>query len=267
VAADYFYRSASETGGPVAFRDLVRLVREGRLTADDEVLPEWEVAWKPAASLVGLFYMAGRADLLAEWEAEQRLATSESELLTKNGSAPAVEQIPGSGSEIEFDEILAAAEEAPSWRRRLHEVASLKFLRESTEEARQERHAKRLRTRIRDAISSAVAAADQRADAARPGRVRRFLGAARSPEIVHGVFRWGSSIMAANAAALAIMSWSEAEALRYPDREPEQRQVQVFPIWGPCSSGIYGFLMADAMVFAGTAGFLGARILEGFTDD
>jgi hypothetical protein len=68
----YEYQITGSLPIAIEFHDLVKLVRDGELTAGDLVKAEWETEWHPAAEVVGLFHMAGRDDVLAIWEEEQR---------------------------------------------------------------------------------------------------------------------------------------------------------------------------------------------------
>lgn len=69
MATKWFYRHSHHVEGPVPFADLVMKVRQHQLQADDLVREDWNSEWRPAALAVGLFHMAGRAELVIEWEA------------------------------------------------------------------------------------------------------------------------------------------------------------------------------------------------------
>ena len=72
MAVQYHYQKRGKVFGPVSFRELVSLVRDAELSTDDLVQADWEKRWIPAATVVGLFHMAGRDDVLMEWEMERR---------------------------------------------------------------------------------------------------------------------------------------------------------------------------------------------------
>lgn len=59
MAALWFYKTPYEEGGPVTFRELVELVRAGRLREEDRVRAAVSEQWRPARDVVGLFYTAG----------------------------------------------------------------------------------------------------------------------------------------------------------------------------------------------------------------
>ena len=61
MATQWYFQASGQEGGPVAFRELIELVRSGTLTEADLVRSSWKTEWQPANSVVGLFYMAGRS--------------------------------------------------------------------------------------------------------------------------------------------------------------------------------------------------------------
>lgn len=267
MASKYYYRRLEIEAGPVGFRDLVSLVRDGELVADDGVRPEWEEDWQPAASIVGLFHMAKRADALAQWETEQAAKAD-----VAAAAEPAVRDFEPP-AENNFDDILSAAEEVPSeaasvpsWQRRLQEIMTLRFLREK-DESDAKSQAAISGARLQNAISSAVEALDRNEVNRRPGRIQRGLEVLRSPKVLHGFFRIALALVAANCAAIAAASWSEAEAQRYPSKQQPAVEQRRFPLWGECSEFEYQFLLADVMVVAGALGYCGARLLESMADD
>jgi hypothetical protein len=60
MASQYYLHNEGKETGPFGFRDLVDLVREGKLRDSDLVRYSWTNEWKRADSLVGLFHMAQR---------------------------------------------------------------------------------------------------------------------------------------------------------------------------------------------------------------
>src|SRR6266478_2157171 len=61
MATQWYYLGAGEERGPVAFRELIELVRSGTVTETDLVRSSWMADWQRAYSVVGLFHMAGRS--------------------------------------------------------------------------------------------------------------------------------------------------------------------------------------------------------------
>lgn len=255
MATTYQYRLLDTEFGPVGFRELVRLVREGRLGTDDPVKADWEQEWHPAAEVVGLFHMAGRADVLEKWEAErQSRARAEGdsdleELLNQAESAEGESLTDGQRRwlELQGQERALAAEKERERRRELAEA--------------------RTQSSIHDTIAAAEAAFDQREAARRPGLIQQWKAALFSSSSLHRLFRWGMAFTAANLVAFGILTWTDTEAQRYPKRGTTAVRQQVFPFWGQCSTAEYLFLLADAMILAGLAGYGAARALESMADD
>jgi hypothetical protein len=255
MATTYHYRLFETELGPVGFRELVHMVRDGTLGADDLVKADWEADWHPAADVVGLFHMAGRADVLAKWEAETRLQVNAAD-------GVGLDEMP------ERTESVEAEIETP-WERDLRDIQSRRELAdaEKSEAEMGDVDAAHTQQEIRDTISEAVVEFERREAAGRPGRIRRWKEAAFSSSMMHSIFRWGMAFAAANLIAVGIFSWSEKEALRYPERQQAAVQQQVFPVWGKCSSGEYLLMVAHAMILAGAIGYGTARGLESFCDD
>ncbi len=264
MASKYYYRRLDVEAGPVGFPYLVSLIRDGQLTADDGVRPEWEEGWRPADSIVGLFRMAKRADVLARWEAEQ--AAKAGAATVAKPTAPDFEPPVGNN----FDEVLSkaesVAESVPSWQLRLRDVMALRFLGEK-DESEAKSQGSVWEPRIRNAISSAVEALDQKEVKGRSGKIRRNWDVVRSPEVLHGFFRIALTLVAANFAGIAVASWSEVEAQRYPSKQQQVLVQRKFPLWGECSEFEYRFLFVDVVVIAGLFGYCGGRLLESKADD
>jgi hypothetical protein len=233
--------------GPVAFSELVRLVRADGLSADDLVREEWNQEWRPAAMAVGLFHMAGRQDLIEKWEAERREAEQnkqearEAELAAANAAQP---------------------EEEPAWQRRLREVATQR-------EAERDEQWETASTRIQidQALEAALEEIEAREKGQAPSRMQRWLGSAASPQTLHALFRWSVTLAIPNLAAAGILRWSEEQAQRFPDPQLLAAGLRPFPAWGPCDPQTYYFLLFDAMLFAGIVSYVAARSVESWTDD
>ena len=257
MATTYCYRLCESQFGPVGFRELVQLVREGTLGTDDLVKADWEPEWHPAAETIGLFHMAGRADVLEKWEAERKARAT------------------GVGDEIDLDELLARAdadtddEESPAWQVRWKKVQEQQALLDAAkdEQRRQELGEVRTQQQIEVAITAAGAEFDQRETRRRPGRLQRWKDALFSPSSIHRLFRYGMAFASANLVAFGIITWSEVEAQRFPQRGATTARHQNFPLWGKCSSTEYLFLLVDAMILSGVAGYGGARVLESMAED
>lgn len=248
----YRYRLRDTEHGPVSFRELVRLVRDGTISTDDPVIADWQDEWHPAAEVVGLFHMAGRQDVLEKWEAERRAreGLSEDDAEATEPSGP-----------VDPDE--------PSWQRRYREVQEEQHARDA--ERRRELEVELAGRRTAQGIADSIAAAEERLDqrdaARQPGRLQMLRESLFSSSMLHSLFRWGIAFAAANIAAYTVLEWTETEAMRFPDRNVNSPPPPVFPYWGECTQAEYLFLLIDTMLLAGMTGYCLARALELLADD
>ncbi len=274
---------------------MVQLVRAEVLCADDLVKADWEETWKPAATVVGLFKMAGREDVLARWEAEKALAEEEA---ARAAQAAVDQSTEISSSPAECPLVLATSDDldlllggAGSTANRAETTAAIRDLPDSELDSVQVAHTlndtstscndvgeKRrslnrhslpgdpsVTSRIQATIEAAVEEADVKGEgrerACRPSLWQRF----RHVD-VNGTgtsaFRWGAALLFANIVAVSILSWSELQSQRFPERAGSPAGLQVFPFWGPCSSREYTFLLIDVAVLAGFCGYLAARHVQ-----
>lgn len=279
MAATFLYQRGAESIGPVRFRELVRLVRVEELGADDLVKADWEEVWRPAATVVGLFKMAGRADVLARWEAERlaaEQATIRQDVTPLAAQAAGTEENAAEGglsfaTAADLNQLLGLAP--------LHmEQEALPHAGQVGELERAADEAAYCDTRVDDTapgnprgMQSAIDAAMEEAEAKevsrekaqRPSIWSRFdvtgLGA--------GTLRWGSVLLFANLTAIGILSWSELQAQRFPERSAQVARAEIFPLWGRCSPREYAFLFTDSIAVAGFCGFLVARCIEQRAED
>jgi hypothetical protein len=306
MATQWYYQNAGEECGPVAFRDLVELVRAGTITETDLVRSSWKAEWQRAYSVVGLFHMAGRS---AE-ELDQLYRPA-----LPSAPEPVVDDAPADLAALDNNEVL----ERPGWLTRLFSTTDRRKERpsenpivgkaivdtpavKSTSETGQVHVAATASTNElspelaeycssaasspgseawSSAVDEAMARANSRAAGRNPaaGRWARLVqqlaqpfaatyGMRQSPWI-RPAFRLICAIICANLAALAIVEWSAEEDRRFPASETTGSQDtgrRQFPIVGECGSGEYMFLVCDAMLVAGAAGYFGARWLDSRAD-
>lgn len=257
MATRWHYQRLNVELGPVGFDELVRLVRAEELSADDLVREEWNSEWRPAALAVGLFHMAGRQDLVEKWEAEQEEQRRRDEDEARAAAEAAA------ATELDFDP------DEPAWMRRLREVEAQRRAHAAEDRAQREAELAQAATRIEidETLQAALAELEVREHALEPGRLRRCWGRLTRGPVLHGVYRWGLTLTIPNLAAAVILSWSEVQAQRLPDRVSLTSGIRAFPFWGPCEPTMYFFLLFDAMLFVGVAAYFTARILESLTED
>ena len=79
MASEWYYRLGDREMGPIAYRELIQLVRDGTVREEDLVRGEWPSDWQRADSVVGLFHMAHRQEVPAvrEQEAVSEVTASE----------------------------------------------------------------------------------------------------------------------------------------------------------------------------------------------
>ena len=292
MATAWMYRSGQETCGPVPFRDLVRLVRGESLAADNLVKADWEEAWRPAATVVGLFKMAGREDVLARWEAERAAAEEAASRMSSSALQEGPEAELGEGplafaTADDLDQLLGGV--AGDRRRGVERAGAARALSDAARDDREEESPALGETattssairpqvirygadpavpsgssRMLDAIESAVAESESN-DAVRTKGSRWSTWKARLPDLNgagSGVLRWGGTLLFANLTAVAILTWSELQTQRFPQNSGAAAPSEIFPFWGPCSSREYAFLFIDVVILAGFCGYLAARYIE-----
>ena len=267
MATEWYWREAEIDKGPVSFRDLVTMVRDQILTENDPVRPHYSSDWQEAGSVVGLFHMAGRGEVLARWEEERRQA--ELARLELQGVAESIE---GSRESISLDDIegmLSFAQsmpesEEPIWRVRLREIDELRA------EEERESHDELVAGQFQDLKDQAIAAAIAKMDSKEAVEKKRWRwsisGEGGSREILRRGFQWGLTIVVANLAAVGILSWSKTESMRFPNLQTAASRMQNFPMWGECTPGVYAFLLIDAVLIAAILAYAGSRFLVSLTD-
>ncbi len=268
MSVEYHYQNAGRISGPVTFRNLVRKVRDGDLTVDDLVKPDWEEHWTPAAALVGLFHMAGRDDVLAKWEAEQQLKSDSLQLSA----------IPD--SEISVQNSLYEQDTPPEtdWGARAVELQEQELVqqrkdyqrRQDKREGEQSLSSPHSSARLANHISAATNAIDHRSKRHSPSRLARFFDKTQTlfhDEMLHRWFRWGSTFVVANVVGIEIVRRSIAQMQRFPQSGLQPSIPTSFPFWGECSPTLFFVLLLEAMLFAGIIGYWGARGLEQLVDE
>ncbi len=254
----YQYRFEDEVSEPVEFPVLVQMVRDGKLVADDLVKPEWKTDWHPAIELVGLFHMAGRKDAIQKWEAEQ------AEKLRLEAEQASEEYNHESGELFidDLNEMLDTAEDFLD----LENDARDSQAREKESEKELALTA-RITKRISNTIAEAMGIASKRDSDKERLSVGQRVSSYFGDDVLHKVFRWGTTLAAANLTVYAILSWSETELQRFPDQQILKLGGNIFPFWGWCSSNEYLLLLINTTLVCGLLTYFGAMKLESLADD
>lgn len=251
MATRWFYRLSEKEFGPVEFRELVGLVRDGTVRPDDPVRGQWEPEWHPAGSTPGLFHMAKRDEVWERWQAEEMRKAGLAEETGIQEEPAEVEAISGETTEPE-----------PTWLQRLRLVTS----RRSAEKDEQTKELV-LQSQMKSAASAAIDKLNRRGRTTRLQRLRNRASECFSSSTLHYGFRFGMAAIAANVVAFAIISWSELQLLRYPDPKLVSQGIREFPLWGACEPAEFTFLVVDAMLLGGLLGYFAAKLLESLAED
>lgn len=252
MATSYRFQRAGEESEPVDFRELVQLVRDEALLADDLVIADWQTEWGPAAEIVGLFHTAGRDDVLEKWEQEQR-EKKRRELLEASEDGFEIESLlKNEESLLNHSDSLTRLEQA--------EAKRLETLRQQRDTEQSELNDLK---NVQQAVGSALSEFDERERRRQQKSIISFL----TVGTLQSMFRMAMALGVANLVTYLVFSWSQTELQRFPDKRSTSKEMKVFPIYGKCSESEYFFLMCDTMIVAGIAGYGLARGLEFFVDD
>lgn len=275
MATQWYWRKDETEQGPVSFKELVAMVRDEVLLEDDPVRPHYSSEWQPSASVVGLFHMAGRKDVLDKWEEERR--QRELELLESQQDSNAERQ---SSHLMTFDDLEDAPDAVegathdgtvPSWQARMNEVAAQRA------SESQEQHKLALADQFAELKQQAAIAAIEKDEAKQLARSRSEAWALFNPwtaltricskERLSGSFKVGLTLLVAVLTAVGIHWWSETEQLRFPKSSSASHAVRPFPLYGSCTIPEYAFLLIDSTIAGGIIGYWASRALVNMADE
>lgn len=267
----WYCRVLGEQFGPLTFRELARLVRDGALSEEDDVRPDYQKHWQSADTVVGLYFTAFRAPGGAEDSDPNEVAVAfrppESAPEEDDGddNDPAIltlmEAIARKRQSADGSESAGSAGSAAGVAAEIggdgdwNPFADDGEIDLSTPSA------------LSGAIADAVAVANEKTG----GDQRRRPWWIRFPSrLISGLggwqrtARWGyllaATAVAANGASLALLEWSAQEQLRFPSRG-KTAVLPYFPGIGRCGEFEYWMLFGHTVFFAGLAAFLAARWL------
>jgi hypothetical protein len=175
MAVEFQYLLANQICGPCSFEDLVVLVRDGVLSADDLVKPSSDDRWIPAATIYGLFHMAGRQYVLTQWE--QKRQRDEDALEYDSYDSVELEKI---RTELIARQQLDDFDQQSGTEFESVQTAELQTAELQTEREQQEQKLLE-EQRTQEQLDFALAVANELKSEKRPGRrrrrIRRFLAA------------------------------------------------------------------------------------------
>lgn len=272
MAVQWCYKLDGEEYGPVSFKELVKLVRDGEVAVDDPVKADWQNQWQLAAEVVGLFHMAGRQDVLEKWEAEERELAQlrEIEEAAQRDKERSQTEIPHPASEPDQDgwdlsELLPDVAEH-------HSDVFGPVSRDQTNIIRETSEISRNESLFTSAMRDADAAIENRSQIPRKRwflfnwstkrPVLRSSGQrARLPLLV----QFGIPVLFANLAMAGILYWSRQEQQRFP--RPEGSPVSMnFPLRGECSEFEYQCWLAGTMLLIGGLSIPVSRVFAASID-
>jgi len=235
VAGFFLLRDQTEHG-PFTFRELVQMVRHNELNVDDLVKADWEFDWHPAAEVVGLFHMAGRDDVLALWENEQRKKAEER------------------NSERDF---AADSESESESTRSLHATGT-----PAPEDGWSMPQKSLAETLDEPSLGGTPVAAEN----SKSSRTKQLIRSMFSQEGLRSGLSWGMAFVCANLTGYGVLNWAEREFSRFPG-EINAATTRIFPVWGLCSHTEFAFLLLDAVIIAGILGYGLSRLLLAMAED
>lgn len=235
----------------LTFGELVSLARCGDLHQDDLVKAEWEPDWRPAHTVVGLFYRAKRDEIQVASEPElvSQLKTHLAESAFRIDELEAAQEL----QSADETESLSATE--PGWQKRLREVQEARA-QDTGFENLPESASSSIQLLIEAAMAPAkVSRWSQRWDrwCSRWSRLHDWLNTTAALRLVSGfviaVFvGWG------------LFHYSRQTALRFP--RPDMPDRFVLPVFGDCTPGEFLFVLIDMVIVSMFLIYFGGQALE-----
>lgn len=241
----------SREGSWFTFGELVTLARSGELSQDHLVKAEWDPDWRPAHSVVGLFYRAKRSEPVIAADPQQVLppVVSESDSGFRMEDLEAAQELQ-SAEEIESSNLAG-------WQKRLHEVQETR--------SRELMHDEPTSTQTSSSAMQLLfeAAMPQKRGSPWRQRVERW-GA-----IWNMFYEWLNTTSAlrlvVGAVVAAFSGWgffyySRLSALRFP--RPDMPDRFIVPILGDCTPGEFYFILAEFVILCMSLIYFGGMSFE-----
>ncbi len=244
----------------LAFGEMVTLARAGEIEEEDLVKADWEPEWRPAHTVVGLFYRVRRAE-------------TESVVESHTSGAPQSDSLSSPETGFSFEDLAAdlcletaeASEQTPTadprWMQRYREVTEQR----AGEVALLSSDAIPGTSSVRLLADEAVAAQERRTAwreqldrwQSRWNRSREFAG---SPI----VFRVACAVFVAVVVSLSLASWSRQTAMRFP--KPGMPDRYVVPGLGDCTPKEFRVVLIEIALASAVAGYFGAKRIEDWAE-
>ena len=244
----------------LAFGEMVALARAGEIEEEDLVKADWEPEWRPAHTVVGLFYRVRRA-------------VTESVVESQSTGAPQSDSLSCPETGFSFEDLAADlcletaedSEQAPTadprWMQRYREVTEQR----AGEVALPSPDAMPGTSSVRLLADEAVAAQERRTAwreqlsrwQGRWNRGREFAG---SPM----VFRVACAVFVAVVVSLSLATWSRQTAMRFP--KPGMPDRYVVPGLGDCTPKEFRVVLIEIALASAVAGYFGAKRIEDWAE-
>jgi hypothetical protein len=284
MTSHWYFNSLDQELGPITFRELAEMVREGQIAPEDRVRAEWEDEWRRADTVIGLFHMAARDP--AEWNEaiEARKFVEGPEIGDTCDDALWAE----ASDEVEDDR--------PAWMRAVVKRIHQSLGRNDSALVQQAGDGSSAATETVDGESAGFDVTGGEADSAAEGRGlssaiqdaidhhdarigehgksgrwwqfwrrQTTTGRSNSRNEWQQIACFGGAALAGNLTVLCVEAWGAGEALRFPG-SMESRGVRVFPLVGECEPFMYWLLLIGLMIVGAVAGYFSVKWVLGNTE-
>ena len=238
----------------LAFGELVGLARSGDLSEEDLVKADWEPEWRPAHTVVGLFYRVRRAAY--EPVVVSRSSTAPPQLDSE--STFSFDDLAAVLPLEEADESVQAPTADPRWMQRYRDVTEQR----AAEAALAVQEAPEMGVSSMQLLADAAVAAQERRSAFRErmGRWQERWNRGRAFAGSPVVFRFASAVFVAVLVSVSLASWSRQTALRFPKSGMPDRYV--VPGLGDLTPKEFSVVLVELALASAVLGYLGAKRVE-----
>jgi hypothetical protein len=271
MATRWYFKQKQQEHGPISFHELVVLVKDGILSEDDLVRPEYQRTWQTADTAVGLFNMARRVprEQLRLGPSEKEATASVSEPIGAGDACS--DESEASDLQQWFQEQLAATPLSGTVGDDL--VGQAAGLKPSGDPGDFDPPTTPQRGLWQSVVAAAVARIDARHDDHAAGKHRWWhvrgwwiASCARANRTLRFAYRCGMSIGVASLTWSLLQQAHITEAMRFPGWQQETGTM-VFPLLPGLSPAEYTFLAWDLAVVMAVVGYAAATWIERHVED